>query len=107
MISNIFLAVGLVLVLIGIIGMLRLETHYARAMSSTLVDTAGYLFILLGIIFRWPLSFMTFKILIIMILMLIINPLFMHFLLQSAWKSGHKEDVKKGETDGTGTDVNG
>lgn len=95
MISNLFIIAGLVFILIGIMGLFRLETLQARVMSSTLVDTVGYLLILIGMILKWGFSFVSLKIMVVIFLMLIINPLFTHFLMQSAWKSGHKEDVKR------------
>lgn len=102
MISSLFLGLGILLVALGIWGMLRMKTLHARAMASTIVDTTGYLCILVGILLRWPRSFITLKIGMIIFLMLIINTLFVHFLLQSAWKSGHKENIKKGDEHETG-----
>ncbi len=99
MISNLFFFFGLIFILIGIIGMFRLDTFQARVMAATLVDTAGYLLILVGVILQWGWSFVSLKILLIILLMLFINPLLTHFLVQSSWKAGHKEDVKVGDSD--------
>lgn len=86
---------GAIFILIGLFGMIKNRTFYARMMASTVIDTAGYILILLGIIIRSGLNTATVKILFLLFSVIIINPIFTHFIIQSAWKMGHKEDVKE------------
>lgn len=97
--SSLLIIGGLLFIAIGLVGMIRFQTFYARLMASTLVDTVGYMLILLGIIILLGFDKITVKVLFLLFGVLMINPIFTHFIIQSAWKTGHKEDVKE--------DVNG
>ncbi|MDO4594927.1 MAG: monovalent cation/H(+) antiporter subunit G [Tissierellia bacterium] len=95
MISNILFIIGMIFMFIGVIGMQRFNTFYKRLMASTLIDTAGFLSILLALIFRLGFNAISAKILLLFFTVLVINPIFTHMIIQFSWKSGNKEDVKK------------
>lgn len=93
--SNILMICGLLFIATGLLGMIRFKTFYSRLMASTLIDTAGYILILLGVIIHLGFEKITVKILFLLFGVLMINPILTHFIIQSAWKMGHKEDVKE------------
>lgn len=95
MISTVLFVLGLVFIFIGIFGMYRFPTFHSRLMASTLIDTSGYICILIGIILRWDIHTISIKLLFLIFVIIVINPIFTHFLIQSSWKSGHKEKVKE------------
>jgi len=97
--SSILMIGGMLFIVIGLIGMIRFRSFYARLMASTLIDTVGYILILLGIIINSGFNTVTVKISLLLFGVIMINPIFTHFIIQSAWKTGHKEDVKE---DGSG-----
>lgn len=94
MMSNVLMILGVFFISMGLVGIIRFQSFYSRLMASTLIDTAGYILILLGVIIRSGLNTATVKILFLLFGVIMINPIFTHFIIQSAWKTGHKEDVK-------------
>lgn len=100
MISTILFIIGLILIFIGILGMYQFKTFHSRLMASTLIDSAGYICILIGIILRWGFQTVTVKFLLLFFAIIVINPIFTHFLVQFSWKSGHKENVKEDSQNG-------
>lgn len=92
--SLVFFVLGVICMVLGLFGIFRFKTFYARLMASTLIDTAGYLCFLIGVILHFGWNTTSIKLLFLFFAVLVINPIFTHFLIQSSWKSGHKEDVK-------------
>ncbi|MPM90290.1 hypothetical protein SDC9_137411 [bioreactor metagenome] len=92
--SYLFFIAGLVMVLIGVFGMHRMRTFYGRTMAASLIDGAGSLLFFIGAMLHLGARALTLKIVLLLIMSLIINPVVTHMMLQFAWKSGHKESVK-------------
>lgn len=89
-IGFILILIGLVFVGLGILGIYRFKHFYTRALLASLVDTAGYIAILTGIVVKNGLNFFSMKVLLILILTIIINPLVTHAIVRSAFISGYK-----------------
>ena len=82
----------------GIIGIFRFKNFYARILISGNNDTVGAFTLIVGITMRHGLGFFSLKLLLLIILMIIINPLITHMTARSAWLSGYKvEDKDIGE----------
>ena len=90
MIGTIFIYIGIAFVSLGIIGLFRFDNFYSRALVASKVDTVGYITILLGVILKSGLSFLSFKILFILLITIIVNPLTTHIIVRSAYISGYK-----------------
>lgn len=95
MISTILFIIGLIFIFIGVLGIYRFKTFHSRLIAATLIDTAGYICILIGIMLRWGFQTVTAKLILLFFAIIVINPVFTHFLVQLSWKSGHKENVKE------------
>ncbi|MCL2397819.1 MAG: monovalent cation/H(+) antiporter subunit G [Defluviitaleaceae bacterium] len=99
------MALGLVVMLIGIIGIFRFKNFYARILVVSKVDTVGVLIFLIGLAIRHGFSFFSGKLLLLMVIILILSPLVGHMIARSAYASGlkltdpHKADDKN-EGDG-------
>ena len=95
-IGYIVIILGLLFVIIGLIGLFKYKTFYARATMSSLIDTAGFITIVLGVIIYNGFTFFSLKASVIIFLMLLLNPLTNNIIVQGAYKSGHgiKEEVK-------------
>lgn len=93
-ITDIFFIIGIIFIAIGIINMFNSKSFYQKIMASALIDTAGYLCMILGVIFRIGFNTLSIKMLVFIFTAIFINPLVSHFIIQSSWKSGNKEDVK-------------
>lgn len=94
--SNIIIGAGLLFMAIGIIGLFRFKDFYPSILISSKIDTVGMLTIFVGIGLRHGISFFTGKLLLIIIIVIILNPLVAHVLTRSAYTAGHK--LKDGNT---------
>lgn len=88
-IGYIIIGIGMIFMLFGVIGLLQTKKDfYYRIMISCKIDTVGLLTICLGIAIRHGISFFTGKVIIIVIILLILNPLVVHLIVRSANRSG-------------------
>ena len=94
---------GLVLMAIGIFGIFRFKTFYARMLVVSKVDTVGVIVFLMGLAIRNGFSFFSGKLLLIIISVLILSPLVSHMVARSAYISGvelsdpHETDEHAGD----------
>lgn len=91
---------GIVFVLMGSIGILRLPDFYSRSHATSKSDTLGILFVILGLVVYEGLTLSGFKLILIILFIALANPIGTHALARSALKNGLKpffsEDAKKG-----------
>lgn len=90
LIGNVIIFSGVGFAGLGILGIFRFKNFYSRVLVSSKVDTVGFITILLGVSVKHGLSFFTLKVLFIMAMALIINPLITHSIVRSAYISGYK-----------------
>ena len=88
--SNIIIYAGIAFIVLGIIGIFRFRNFYARIIVAPLIDTVGAFTIIVGIAIRHGFGFFSLKLLILIILLMIINPLIAHIMARSAYLSGYK-----------------
>ncbi len=84
------IGIGVVFVLIGIIGIYRFNNFYARLLSAADIDTVGLITILLGVAILSGFNLFTLKVVLILMLILIINPIVTSAIASSAYFSGYK-----------------
>lgn len=84
----ILISIGLVLILIGYIGILRFKNFYTRIVVSSVMDTAAFDTIIIGILCIKGFSYFSLKILLILLLMMFLNPLATHTIVRGAYTSG-------------------
>jgi len=58
------------------------------------IDTVGVITIFIGMAVKHGLSFFSLKVLLLMGIMLIVNPLASHMIARAAWSSGYKTDAQ-------------
>ena len=88
--SNIIIFAGIIIMAFGFIGIFKFKTFFARMLISAEVDTAGAFTIIIGIAVKHGFSFFALKLLLIIVLMMIINPLIANTIARSAYLSGPK-----------------
>lgn len=88
-IGSIFVFIGLVFQLFGIYGLLKYEHFYVRLSLSSLIDSAGFITIILGLMIFKGWDFSTLKLGFILVLMLLLNPLSNHILGRGAYLSNY------------------
>ena len=88
--SNIVIAIGLLFMVIGIIGMFKYKDFYHNILIAGKIDTVGLITVILGIALRHGVSFFSGKLLLIIAIIIGLNPLVAHVLARSAYSAGHK-----------------
>lgn len=97
LIGNILMVVGLAFIFSGVYGLFRFKDFYPRILISSKVDTVGLITLMLDIIVKSGLNFFSLKVLIVMVLFVITNPLSTHSIARSAYNSGYKIKKEKSE----------
>jgi multicomponent Na+:H+ antiporter subunit G len=85
-----FILLGLLFLVIAAIGMVRLPDVYTRSHAVGLTDTWGAFLVLLGLALYQGFSFNAVKILVVLILLLLLNPVISHATVRAALRSGLK-----------------
>ena len=86
--SGFFILLGVLALLIGALGLLRLPDVYCRIHAVGMIDTAGASLIILGLAIHEGVSLVTVKLLFIGILLFFPSPIATHAVAQVAHKSG-------------------
>lgn len=84
----ILIGIGLIFSAFGVYGLFKLKNFYARATIASLIDTAGFLFIAIGMIAYKGISTFSLKTLFLIILVFLLNPLANHYIVRGAHNSG-------------------
>ena len=88
MFSGFFIACGVVALLIGSLGLLRLPDVYCRIHAVGMIDTAGASFIILGMIIHEGFTLVSVKLVLIGVFLFFTSPIATHAVAQVAYKSG-------------------
>lgn len=96
--GNIIIIIGLFFMLFGIIGIFKFKNFYARILVTAKIDTVGAFTVIVGLAVKHGFGFFSLKLLLLVVLMMIINPLIVHMTARSAYLSGFKiEDSQANE----------
>ena len=100
-IGNVFIGLGAAFMLFGAIGLFRFKDFYPRILIASKIDTVGLLTLLGGVAIRHGFSFFTAKVLLVVVVVLVLNPLVAHIITSAAYDSGYRlegtlsEDAEK------------
>ena len=85
-----FILVGLFFVLVAAIGVVRLPDVYTRSHAVGLTDSVGASFLLIGLALYQGFSPNLVKIVVVLVLLYLLNPVITHATLRAALRSGLK-----------------
>jgi multicomponent Na+:H+ antiporter subunit G len=91
------IVIGLYFLVVGSIGMLRLPNVFARAHALSLTDSLGAVFVLAGLAVYQGFNMSSLKILVVLGLVYLLNPVIAHATLRAAHRAGvraSEEDTK-------------
>ncbi len=88
------LAAGVVSMLIGSYGLLKLPDVFARMHAAGMVDTLGLGLIMIGLMLQGGFGLVTFKLFLIVVFVLYTGPAVTHALAQAALNAGVKPLVQ-------------
>lgn len=84
------IALGIFFIAIGVLGIYRFKNFYPRILVASKIDTVGSITLMIGVVIRHGFSFFSMKVLLILVIMIMINPLSTHSIARSAYYSGYK-----------------
>jgi multicomponent Na+:H+ antiporter subunit G len=90
MIEYVLFAIGSVIMILGAVGVIRFPDVYTRLHASTKCDTGGAISILLGVALSVGLNMTSLKILSVLFLIFLLNPVASHALARASHKYGIK-----------------
>lgn len=94
------IAIGSVFIVIGGIGVLRMPEIYTRMHASSVTETAGSLFVLIGLMILSGPNLATVKLFTITLFLLFTSPVSTYALVNTALVAGPKPAVVKDQTSG-------
>lgn len=87
---TVLIALGLFFLVVAAVGMVRLPDMYTRSHAVALTDALGAFFLLTGLAVYHGLSTNTFRILVVLALLYLANPVISHATVRAALRSGEK-----------------
>ena len=84
----ILIVIGLFFLVVGAIGMLRLPDVFSRAHALSLTDSLGAVFVLAGLAVYEGFTLNFLRIVVILLLVYLMNPVISHATLRAAYRSG-------------------
>ena len=86
--SGLFITLGVIALLIGSLGLVRLPDLFSRTHAVGMMDTAGVGLVILGLIVHEGLTLISFKLALIGIFLFFTSPISTHAVAQGAFRSG-------------------
>jgi multicomponent Na+:H+ antiporter subunit G len=90
--GDFIIAAGIMFILIGVIGIYRFKDFFVRLLISAKIDTVGAITIVIGVAVKHGFSFFSLKVLLLLAIMMIVNPLTSHIIARSAHQAGYGEE---------------
>ncbi len=90
MLSIIFIVAGLFFLIVAAIGVIRLPDVFSRSHAVSLTDSLGAFLMLIGIALHEGMGINKLKILVVLALLFILNPVITHATIRAALRSGLK-----------------
>ena len=99
--SGLCIAAGVVALLTGSIGLIRLPDLYSRTHAVGMMDTAGVGFIILGLIIHEGFTLISVKLALVGIFLFFTSPIATHAVAQVAYRSGLKPVTEDQDDEGS------
>ena len=96
-VGDIIVLTGFVFMLFGVIGLIKFKDFYTRILVTAKIDTVGVITVIIGIAVKHGVSFFSLKVLLLMCIIMIVNPLASHMITRSAHLSGYQAEELDGE----------
>jgi len=84
------ISLGLFFLVVAAVGMVRLPDVYTRSHAVSLTDAVGAFFLLTGLAIYQGFSTNTLRILVVLALLFLVNPVISHATVRAALRSGEK-----------------
>lgn len=94
MLTNIFLFLAIISLIIGAIGINRLDGIIAKLLTSSLLDTMAMIFLVIGLLFKTGFNAIGVRIIVVMFFVLLTTPVLNHVMTKATYDS-----IKRDEND--------
>ena len=91
-VGEIIIIIGTIFMLFGVIGIFRFRRFFPRLLVVAKIDTVGALTVVIGVMLKQGLNFFSLRVLLLLMLLLIVNPMVTYIIGRSAYLSGYRED---------------
>ena len=98
--SGLCIAAGIVALITGSLGLIRLPDLFSRTHAVGMMDTAGVGFIILGLIIHEGFTLVSVKLALVGIFLFFTSPIATHAVAQVAYRAGLKPILEEDRTDG-------
>ena len=100
--SGLCIAAGIVALITGSLGLIRLPDLFSRTHAVGMMDTAGVGFIILGLIIHEGFTLVSVKLALVGIFLFFTSPIATHAVAQVAYRAGLKPILEEDRTGGSG-----
>lgn len=97
MLSVVLILMGMFFLLVAAIGMVRFPDVFTRSHAVSLTDSLGAFFVLVGLSLYHGFGTNMLRILVVLILLFLLNPVIAHATLRAAYRAGLKPQAKEDE----------
>ena len=104
-IANVIIGIGAAFMAFGALALFWLKDFYPRLLVASKIDTVGLLTLLFGVCLRHGFSFFTAKVILIIVIIMIMNPMVSHLTARAAFFSGYQLEGVLTEEDSTEEDA--
>jgi multicomponent Na+:H+ antiporter subunit G len=94
-VSASLMLIGLLFMVVAAVGMVRLPDVYTRSHAVALTDSLGAVFLLTGLAVQQGFSPNALRILVVLSLLYVLNPVISHATMRAAMRSGLKPWVRE------------
>ncbi|SHJ12971.1 multisubunit sodium/proton antiporter, MrpG subunit [Dethiosulfatibacter aminovorans DSM 17477] len=89
-IGTILIWTGIIFIALGVLSIYRFKNFYPRILVASKIDTVGNITLMLGVVIKNGFTFFSLKVILILAIMTVINPLSTHSIARSAYFSGYR-----------------
>lgn len=89
-IGYVFVGAGVGFMVFGILGIFRFKNFYLRLLSGSKIDTVALLTVCMGILFIKGFDFFSLRVILLMGIIAVLNPLVSHMMTRMAYLSNYK-----------------
>jgi multicomponent Na+:H+ antiporter subunit G len=89
-VGDIIILAGIAFIFFGVAGLIKYKDFYTRILVTAKIDTVGAMTIIIGVAVKHGFSFLSLKVMLLMLIMMIINPFVSHTIARSAYLSGYQ-----------------
>lgn len=94
MISDILIGFSLIFLLVGITGVCRIKGILGKLLTSSMVDTVAVILLVSGLILKLGFTFMTAKLVTVLLFILLTNPVLNHIITRAAYNDLEGEELE-------------